>query len=94
MANTSEKAVCYEEALTALQKARELSPADRTFLVPLALTYDGLGRYPEAEWIFYEARHWDPRSIYLNEVYKYHLSRWRNPQPLTEDADAAQIENQ
>jgi hypothetical protein len=46
----------------------------------LALTYDELGRFAEAEWIFYEARHSDPKSIYLNEVYKYHLSRCRTAQ--------------
>ncbi len=92
--DTSEKTACYEDALAALQKARDLAPSDRTFLLPLALTYDGLGRYSEAEWIFYEARHWDPRSVYLNEVYKYHLSRWRNPRPATENADSEQTENQ
>jgi hypothetical protein len=47
------------------------------------LTYDELGRFAEAEWIFYEARQWDPRSIYLNEIYKYHLSRWQTPQSST-----------
>jgi hypothetical protein len=71
---------CYEDALSALEKGRELAPPDRNFLVPLALTYDELGRFIEAEWIFYEAQHWDPKSIYLNEIYKYHLSRWRAPQ--------------
>lgn len=92
--DTSEKAACYEGGLAALQKARDLAPADRTFLVPLALTYDGLGRYPEAEWIFYEARRWDPRSIYLNEVYNYHLSRWQNPRPATENAGSEETEKQ
>ena len=75
--NTTERSACYEDGLGALQKARELAPSDRTFLVPLAATYDALGRFAEAEWIFYEARRSDPRSIYLNEIYKYHLSRWR-----------------
>jgi O-antigen ligase len=75
---------CYEDALPALEKARELAPADRSFLVPLAATYDVLDRFAEAEWIFYEARRWDPRSIYLDEIYKYHLSRWRTPQPTTD----------
>jgi O-antigen ligase len=79
--DASGKVSCYEEALSALQKARDLAPFDRTFLVPLALIYDNLGRFAEAEWIYDEARHWDPKSIYLNEVYKYHLSRWQNPQP-------------
>ena len=73
----SERAACYEDALTALTKARELAPADRSFLIPLAATYDALDRFPEAEWIFYDARRWDPRSIYLDEIYKYHVFRWR-----------------
>ena len=79
----AERASCYEDALPALIKARELAPPDRSFLVPLAATYDALDRFAEAEWIFYEARQWDPRSIYLNEIYKYHLSRWRTPQSPT-----------
>ena len=77
-----ERASCYTDALSALAKARELAPADRSFLVPLAATYDALDRFAEAEWIFYEARQWDPRSIYLNEIYKYHLFRWA-AQPAT-----------
>jgi O-antigen ligase len=90
--DTFEKTPCYEDGLAALQKARDLAPWDRTFLVPLALTYDALGRYSEAEWIFHEAQHWDPRSIYLNEVYKYHLSQWQNPHPPTESAGPAEAE--
>lgn len=78
-----ERASCYEEALSALIKARELAPPDRSFLVPLAATYDALDRFAEAEWIFYEARQWDPKSIYLNEIYKYHLSRWQTSQSST-----------
>jgi len=68
---------CYQAPLDALEKARALAPEDRAILVQLALAYDAVGRYPEAEWVFYEARKWDPRSIYLNEVYKFHLSQWR-----------------
>jgi len=89
ISDKAEQASCYEDALVAFQKARELAPSDRTFLVPLALTYDSLGRFTEAEWIFDEARHWDPRSIYLNEIYKYHLSRWRTPEPPTEPEQTA-----
>ena len=83
IASAGERASCYEDALSSLSKARELAPSDRTFLVPLAATYDALDRFAEAEWIFDEARHWDPRSIYLNELYRYHLSRWESPQPAT-----------
>jgi O-antigen ligase len=81
--STGERTSCYEDAVSVLAKARELAPADRSFLVPLAATYDALDRFAEAEWIFYEARHWDPRSIYLNEIYKYHLVRWGEKQSAT-----------
>jgi O-antigen ligase len=83
LTNSADQASCYQDALSALAKARELAPGDRNFLIPLALTYDALGRFAEAEWILYEARQWDPRSIYLNEIYKYHLSRWRTAQSPT-----------
>lgn len=91
--DTSAKIACYEDALNAFRKARELAPADRTFLVPLALTYDGMGRYAEAEWIYDEARHWDPRSIYLDEIYKYHLWRWKNPASAAENAGPEEVKN-
>jgi len=91
-AMSGDKQSCYEDALSALQRAHALAPQDRTFQVPLALTYDGLERFAEAEWIFTEARQWDPRSIYLEEIYKYHLSRWRNPEIARENADSDQTE--
>jgi hypothetical protein len=53
------------------------------------LTYDELARFAEAEWIFYEARRWDPRSIYLDEIYRYHLYRWRTAQ-LTQSTESKQ----
>lgn len=81
ISGTDARAHCYEQPITTLEQARALAPQDRTFLVPLALAYDELGRFSEAEWLFYEARHWDPKSIYLAEVYKYHLSRWRKAHP-------------
>lgn len=87
--DTSGKAACFEDALSALQKARDLAPSDRTFLVPLALTYDKLGRFTEGEWIYDEARSWDPKSIYLDEVYKYHIYRWQNPLPPSEGTSQA-----
>ena len=85
-----EQASCYEDALSALTRAHELAPPDRSFLVPLAATYDALDRFAEAEWIFYEAGQWDPKSIYLNEIYKYHLFRWQTPQSSTPAEQPAQ----
>jgi O-antigen ligase len=84
---------CYTDAVGALQKAHDLAPFDRTFQVPLALTYDALERFAEAEWIFDEARQWDPKSVYLNEIYNFHLNRWRNPEMAREDAQANEAES-
>ena len=89
ISDLQEQRSCYEDALQALEKARALAPQDRNFLVPLALTYDGVARFAEAEWIFYEARRWDPRSIYLDEIYRYHLYRWRTAQ-LTQSTESKQ----
>jgi O-antigen ligase len=88
MSDWHDRVSCYEPATGTLEKARALAPQDRTFLVPLALAYDELGRFPEAEWIFYDARHWDPKSVYLTEVYKYHLSRWQGPRSTAQDKRA------
>ncbi len=77
MSDPQARAACYQDPIAALEKARALTPQDRNLLVKLGLAYDGVGRHPEAEWMFYDAKQWDPKSIYLNEVYKYHLSRWQ-----------------
>ena len=77
-ADDQARTACYDEAIDALTKARQLAPQDRSILLQLALSYDSIGRFTEGEWLFDEARYWDPKSIYLNEVYKYHLSRWRS----------------
>ncbi len=93
LATISDRKSCYAEAVGALETAHALAPFDRTFQVPLALTYDALERFPEAEWIFDEARHWDPKSVYLDQIYKFHLSRWRNPDIARENAEADQTES-
>jgi Flp pilus assembly protein TadD len=90
LAGAGERTSCYEDALSAQTKARDLAQSDRTFLVPLAATYDALDRFAEAEWIFYEARQWDPKSIYLNEIYKYHLSKWTSPAPTAAEQSETQ----
>jgi hypothetical protein len=77
MSDAQARAVCYEKPIAALESARSLTPQDRDVLVKLGLAYDAVGRHSEAEWMFYDAKQWDPKSIYLDEIYKYHLSRWR-----------------
>jgi tetratricopeptide (TPR) repeat protein len=69
---------CYAEALAAFEKAHALAPLDKTFLLPLAASYDSMGRFAEAEWMWDEALRLDPRSTSLNGPYQAHLSRWRN----------------
>ena len=77
MSDPQARATCYQEPIAALEQARALTPQDRNVLVKLGLAYDGVGRHSEAEWMFDQAKQWDPKSIYLNEIYKYHLSRWQ-----------------
>jgi O-antigen ligase len=68
----------YEAAVPAFAKARELAPLDKTYTIELALTYDALSRFNEAEWFYYEARALDPRSTSTNRYYQAHLERWKN----------------
>ena len=68
----------YEAAVPAFAKARELAPLDKTYTLELAFTYDALGRFNEAEWLYYEARALDPRSTSTNRYYQAHLERWKN----------------
>ncbi len=74
-----------EEALAAFQQAHRLAPLDGTFPLDLALVYDELGRYREAEWMYGVARGRDPRSRALSQLYQSHLQAWRNagPAPAT-----------
>lgn len=71
------RVACYEQPIENLNKARLLAPQDTTFSLQLAFTYDLMERFAEAEWMFYEAKRWDPHSIYLNEAYGVHLRQWR-----------------
>lgn len=66
----------YEAALNPFQRALALAPHDETFLIALGRVYDALGRFPEAEWMFGQARAWDPRSKVTQDSYKAHLALW------------------
>jgi tetratricopeptide (TPR) repeat protein len=92
LADFAARVSCYERPIENLNKARRLAPQDTTFTLQLAFTYDLMERFAEAEWMFYEARRWDPRSIYLKEAYDVHLSVWGAatankpaPQPKVDD---------
>jgi O-antigen ligase len=67
----------YQSALDAFWQGRALVPRDENFPLELGYTYDALNRYPEAEWMFSEARALDPRSTMIQDSYKAHLERWK-----------------
>jgi O-antigen ligase len=90
MSDEHARAVCYQNPIAALETARALTPQDRNLLVKLGLAYDVVGRHSEAEWMYYDAKQWDPKSIYLNEIYKYHLSRWMSPAPTAAEQSETQ----
>ena len=68
----------YERALTAFDRARNLSPLDGTYPLDMASIYDSLGRFPEAEWMYDLARARDPRSTTVQNLYLTHLEVWAN----------------
>jgi O-antigen ligase len=85
ISSSQDRVQCNQAPLSVLEKARALAPEDRVILVQLALAYDAVGRYPEGEWAFYEAQKWDPKSIYLNQIYKFHLSQWQTVSEQSSD---------
>ena len=66
----------YSEALQVLNQARSLAPQDETFALQLASTYDALGRFAEAEWMYDEAMGLDPKSKSIRNHYQAHIQRW------------------
>lgn len=72
------RTLLYERALSAFDRARRLSPLDRTYLLDMASVYDSLGRFPEAEWMYYLARPRDPHSETVENMYLTHLDAWQN----------------
>ncbi len=65
-----------EEVLAAFEQAHRLAPLDGTYALDLALTYDELRRFSEAEWMYGVARTRDPRSQALAQLYEAHLESW------------------
>ena len=77
MTEPAARAALYESALDAFTKARAVCPQDGTFVVSLGLTYDGLSRFTEAEWMYDQAMMMDPRSKPIRDIYNAHLREWR-----------------
>ncbi len=68
----------YEEALAAFGEGYRLAPLDETYPLNLAWTYDSLGRFAEAEWMYGIARSLDPRSRAVAHLYQAHLRLWED----------------
>ena len=78
------RASFYLAALPAYESARALAPLDETYWLELAFTFDSLKRFPEAEWMFYQARRLDPRSQAIRHYYEGHLNSWKSEKPSPE----------
>jgi len=66
----------YAAAVEPFERAVALAPLDETYATELALTFDRLERFAEAEWMFERALELDARSTSLREYYQGHLKRW------------------
>jgi O-antigen ligase len=75
----------YKAAISPLERAIELAPMDETYPIELALTYDELDRYSEAEWLYGVAMRLDPRSYALRRYYQAHLDRWKNGETIPDE---------
>lgn len=73
-----ERAWFYRRALEAFHNGRKLAPRDEDFPLQLGNVYDKLGRFEEAEWMYYEALELDPNSIWAHHFYNDHLELWRS----------------
>jgi len=69
----------YLTGLQALNQAHRLAPRDEVFILQLAFTYDALGRFAEAEWMYDEAMGLDPKSKSIRNHYQAHIQRWLSP---------------
>ena len=63
-----------EDAVQPLEKAHELNPKDLNTLSTLALTLDGLQRYPRSDSLYEEGLKQDPKSALLLNNYGYSLA--------------------
>ena len=76
-ADSAARASFYRAAISPYEEARKLAPLDETYVLELAFTYDGLGRFSEAEWMYDRALTLDPNSTSAKRYYQTHLERWR-----------------
>jgi O-antigen ligase len=72
------KASFDNAALHSFESAHRLAPLDKTYFLELAFTYDALGRFDEAEWMFQEATALDPKASATRDYYAAHLKLWQS----------------
>ncbi len=70
----------YRRAIAAFKEGYKLAPLDEDFPLQLGYVYDKLGRFKEAEWMYYEALRLDPKSKWTKYFYEQHLLLWRTGQ--------------
>lgn len=78
--NEDDRTSRYREAALALEAAHALAPKDRNFTLALALAYDQLGRFDEAELMYAATIALDPKWPWIKEHYEGHLELMRKRQ--------------
>jgi Flp pilus assembly protein TadD len=68
----------YRSAVNALGTAHTLAPQDKTFTLALALAYDQLGQFDEAESMYKETIALDPNLPWIKQNYEAFLQRGRD----------------
>jgi O-antigen ligase len=79
------RASFYHDAIKAFEQAWAMIPQEKLYALELATALDGVGRFEEAEWPYYEALRWDPKSSSMLRYYEGHLQRWRGTPPGGEE---------
>ncbi|MEO5720019.1 MAG: O-antigen ligase family protein [Chthoniobacterales bacterium] len=64
-----------ERALASFQEAHRLAPLDGNGVLDLALTFDQMGRFEEADAAYALARQRDPHAEAVAQFYQYHLDQ-------------------
>jgi tetratricopeptide (TPR) repeat protein len=85
--HASERLPLSERALKAFDQARRLAPLEEAYPLEMALVFDELARFNEAEAMFELARSRDPRSETIAQMYQAHRDAWENAKHETSAPD-------
>lgn len=77
VSDLSHQVAMYQSAIAPLQTAHTLAPRDVYITMELAVIYDALERFDDAEKEFQQALSLDPKWTKVRENYQIHLDRWR-----------------